>query len=111
MYVIDEIDRSLHSLLTWQLINAYLECCHADSRSQLLLATHDLLLMDQSLFRRDEIWLTERNREGRSELFSLNDFEGIRNEKDVLESYLRGKFGGIPKLQLHHALVDRSKDS
>lgn len=43
-YVIDEIDRSLHTLLIRKLIEAYLDCCGPDSRTQLLFTTHDVLL-------------------------------------------------------------------
>ena len=53
VFVIDEVDRSLHTLLTRRLLQAYLASCSADSRTQLLLTTHDVLLMDQQLLRRE----------------------------------------------------------
>ena len=99
VYVIDEIDRSLHSLLTRQLIEAFLENCRKDSRAQLLIATHNLLLMDQGLFRRDEMWVAERNRNGISELYSVSEFKDVRHNKDIRKSYLQGRFGGIPRFR------------
>lgn len=93
---IDEIDRSLHHLLTKKLIQTYLDACSPNSRSQLFFTTHDALLMDQELLRRDEIQLIDKN-DGRSELFSLSDF-ALRYDKDLLKSYLFGRFGGTPKL-------------
>ncbi len=98
VYVIDEVDRSLHSLLTRQLIEAYLSNCSTDSRAQLLIASHDVLLMDQELFRRDEMWVAERNREGSSELFSFSDYKDIRYDKDIRKSYLQGRLGGVPRI-------------
>jgi len=98
VYVIDEIDRSLHSLLTQQLIEVYLSSCKADSHKQLLFTTHDLMLMNQKFFRRDEMWITERRQDGSSQLISLSDYADIRNDKDILKSYLQGRMGGIPHI-------------
>jgi uncharacterized protein len=52
VYVIDEVDRSLHTLLTRRLLEMYLANCSTESRTQLLMTTHDVLLMDQQLLRR-----------------------------------------------------------
>lgn len=52
VFVIDEVDRSLHTLLTRQLLEIYLTSCTPENRAQLLITTHDVLLMDQNLFRR-----------------------------------------------------------
>lgn len=96
VYVIDELDRSLHPLLTRKLIEAYLACCNARSRRQLLFTTHDVSLMDQHLFRRDEMWVAEKNSEGNSDLFSFSDYKDIRYDKDIRKSYLEGRLGGVP---------------
>jgi len=98
VYVIDEIDRSLHTLLTRQLIETYLDNCFSDSRSQLLITTHDILLMDQRLLRRDEMWVTERDINGVSNLFSFSEFKDVRYDKDIRKSYLLGRMGGIPRI-------------
>lgn len=99
-YVIDEIDRCLHTMMTQALIKNYLDSCTSETRSQLLFTTHDLLLMDQDLFRRDEIWITERDNQGCSHLMSLGDYKDVRYDKDIRKSYLKGSFGGIPKIML-----------
>lgn len=104
--VIDEIDRSLHSLLTRQLIEYFLSTCTASSRSQLLLTTHDVLLMDQKLLRRDEMWITERDRIGSSTLYPFSDFKDVRYDKDIRKSYLQGRLGGIPRVLLNSSLAD-----
>ena len=100
VFVIDEIDRSLHSMLTQALVRSYLATCSEHSRSQLLLTTHDLLLMDQKLLRRDEMWLASRDSGGVSHLKSLGNFKDTRYDKDVRKSYLEGRMGGIPKILL-----------
>ncbi len=75
VFVIDEIDRSLHTLLTRKLLETCLASCTAHSRSQLLFTTHDVLLMDQNLLRRDELWVAERDEAGASTLFSFSEFK------------------------------------
>ena len=97
VYVIDEIDRSLHTLLTRKLLQMYLNQCSSKSRSQLLLTTHDVLLMDQKLFRRDEMWLTERDHSGNSSLIHFGSYKDMRYDKDVRKSYLEGRLGGVPR--------------
>ena len=98
VYVIDEVDRSLHSLLLHQLIEAYLYNCSAETRTQLLLTTHNVMLMDQQLLRRDEMWVTERDASGATNLFSFSEYKDIRYDKDIRKSYLQGRMGGIPRI-------------
>lgn len=98
VYVIDEVDRSLHTLLTRKLLETYLANCSPESRTQLLFTTHDVFLMDQDLFRRDELWVTERNSEGSSDIFSFSDYKGIRYDKNIRKSYLQGRLGGVPRI-------------
>ena len=87
--VIDELDRSLHSLLTENLIGNYLASRTGASRSQLIFTTHDVQLMDQSLFRRDEMWVTERDRNGASKLIAFSEYKDVRKDKDIRKSYLQ----------------------
>ncbi len=105
VYVIDEVDRSLHTLLTRQLLDAYLSSCSQDSRSQLLFTTHDVLLMDQQLLRRDEMWVAERDIAGVSSLFSFSEYKDVRYDKDIRKSYLQGRLGGVPRILLEGALL------
>ena len=100
VYVIDEVDRSLHTLLTRRLLEIYLGSCSAETRSQLLLTTHDVLLMDQSLLRRDEMWVTERAVSGVSGLLSFSEYRDVRYDKNIRKSYLQGRLGGVPRMML-----------
>jgi AAA15 family ATPase/GTPase len=104
VYVIDEIDRSLHTLLTRRLLEAYLATCSTQTRTQLLFTTHDVLLMDQELLRRDEMWVAERDAAGASSLFSFSEYKDVRYDKDIRKSYLQGRLGGIPRILLGGAM-------
>jgi hypothetical protein len=103
VFVIDELDRSLHTLLLRQLLESYLASCSTESRSQIIFTTHDVLQMDSDLLRRDEMWVTDRKDDGSTELIPLSSFKGIREDKSVRTSYLRGQLGGTPKLLLFGA--------
>ena len=96
VYFIDEIDRSLHSLLTRSLVEMFLYGCDTTTRKQLIFTTHDVLLMDQALLRRDEMWVAERTAHGESQLFSFCEYKELRDDSDIKKKYLDGKLGGIP---------------
>lgn len=98
--LIDEVDRSLHPILINKLIKAYLESFSQQTRSQIIMTTHNLSLMTQDIFRRDEIWITERDHNGVTSILSFNDFKGIRNDKDIRKNYFLGRMGGIPNISL-----------
>ena len=98
VYVVDELDRCMHTMLTLRLVSDFLAGCGPDTRKQLLFTTYDLLLMDQSVMRRDEMYIAQRGTDGCSELVGLAEFKGIRFDKDLVRSYLDGRFGGIPML-------------
>jgi AAA15 family ATPase/GTPase len=99
VFFIDELDRSLHTHLTRGLVESFLDSRTTDSRAQMLFTTHDPLLLDQDLLRRDEIWFIDKHEDGHSELTSLSDFEGIRADKDIRKNYLIGRFAGVPRLR------------
>lgn len=96
--MIDEIDRSFHTELSRALIRGFLNTCEPDSRAQLIFTTHDLLLMDPQILRRDEIWLIEKDHRGQTSATALSDYEGARKDADLRKSYLQGRFGGVPAL-------------
>ena len=98
-FVIDELDRSLHSNLTRNLLEHFLAQRTASSRSQLIFTTHDTQLMTQDIFRRDEIWITERDRFGASKLVAFSEFKDVRKDKDIRKSYLQGRMGGVPRIK------------
>lgn len=98
VWLLDEIDKEFHTDLTRALIETFLSSAGSASRRQMLFTTHDLLLMEQSLLRVDEINVTERKRNGESVLIPLHKYKGLRNDLDLRRSYLDGRFGGVPKL-------------
>lgn len=94
--IIDELDRSLHSLLTRKFIELFLE--HSQNiKSQLICTTHEILLLDLELLRKDEIWFVKKDNEGASSLYPLAQFK-LKHETEVNRNYLLGRYGAIPNL-------------
>ncbi len=96
VYVIDELDRSLHPHLSYKILEHFLSNA-AQQQSQLIVTTHESHLLDLDLLRRDEIWFIEKNQEGASTLYSLEEFTP-RYDKDIRKGYLLGRFGAIPMI-------------
>lgn len=93
--LIDELDESLHPFLESFLISIL---HHENMRrpSQVVFTSHNVNLLDKKIFRRDQIYFTERNPETMSsDLYSLSDFSP-RKDLDLRKGYLTGKFGSIP---------------
>ena len=94
VFVVDELERSLHPKLTEHFLKLFMEA-HADDRVQLLFTTHEDTIMDQELFRRDEIWFVERDGSNASKIYSLDRFKE-RYDKKLSKAYLEGRYGAIP---------------
>lgn len=95
VFIIDEIERSLHVNLVRKFISMFYELT-TDVRSQLIVTTHESALLDQELVRKDAVWFVEKNKEGESELRGLDEYN-IRKDLDIRSGYLHGRFGAIPK--------------
>ena len=91
--LIDEFDRSLHPHLTYKLLSLFLS--NQDELTQLIFTTHQTHLLDLDILRRDQIWFIEKDYQGESIIYSLEDF-APRYDKDIEKGYLLGRFGGIP---------------
>lgn len=96
LLVVDEIEDSLHPLLTRRLIEMVQDQTINTKGTQLLFTTHDAMLLDLNLFRRDQIWFAEKNdRTCATELYPLTAFSPRKGE-NVRKGYLQGRFGAIP---------------
>ncbi len=94
VFIIDELDRSLHPNLTYKFIELFYKVA-LEKNIQLILTTHESKIMDLNLLRQDEIWFVERNDKNESEIYSLDSFKE-RYDKRVEKAYLEGRYGGIP---------------
>jgi hypothetical protein len=96
--VVDEFEASLHPHLSEAIIDTFQNPQTNPGGGQLIIATHDTNLLSPILLRRDQIAFVEKDEQGASELYSLSDLTGIRNDSTYEKDYLAGKYGSVPVL-------------
>jgi AAA15 family ATPase/GTPase len=91
----DELDTSLHPLMTRFLIRLFHGKATNPNNAQLIFTTHDTSLLDSDLFRRDQVWFIEKDDKGASRVYPLTDFSP-RKDEALERGYLRGRYGALP---------------
>ncbi|MFB9923562.1 ATP/GTP-binding protein [Amycolatopsis halotolerans] len=98
---VDEIDTSLHPLLTAELIKLFRNPDTNQHDAQLIFTTHDSSLLGRTtgeeILPRDSIWFVEKDTSGASALFPLTDFKP-RDGQNTERRYLGGSYGAVPVL-------------
>ena len=97
--IIDELDTSLHSFITKMIVMLFQDPDINKNHAQLIFTTHDISLLDKDLIRKDQVWITEKSEKGETDLYSLQDFENLREDTSFDKWYLSGKFGGVPQIK------------
>lgn len=95
VYVVDEIERSIHPIMIKDIVRKLSESTKA--KGQLIFTTHESGLLDQNIFRPDEIWFAQKDAEQATQLYPLSDFN-IHKTANIENGYLNGRYGGIPFL-------------
>ncbi|HCA87941.1 MAG TPA: hypothetical protein DEQ61_22240 [Streptomyces sp.] len=99
--LIDELDASLHSRFAAEVVRLFQTPWVNPKRSQLIFTAHDPSLFripgGGRLLEPGQLWLTEKNERGETELFPVSDWEPAE-EEDLMTSYLAGSFGGVPRI-------------
>lgn len=95
IFIIDELDRSLHTKLSKYFVEAFVRSA---TNTQLLFTTHDVNLLNLKNFRQDEIWFIEKNKNGETRLKPFSDFD-FKNKENILKDYLTGRFGAVPVIK------------
>jgi AAA15 family ATPase/GTPase len=93
--VADELDLSMHPLMAIELLKLFLSERTNPKGAQIVFTTHNPLLLDTTLLRRDQVWFTEKNERGESNLYPLTDYQPRKGES-LVRGYLSGRYGGIP---------------
>ncbi|WP_329384480.1 ATP/GTP-binding protein [Anaerofustis butyriciformans] len=94
VYIIDELDRSLHPQLTYKFVEQFFKLTKGNN-IQLITSTHESHIMNFDLLRRDEIWFVNKNNKGESNIYSLDEFNE-RFDRKIDKAYLEGRYKGIP---------------
>ena len=94
--VVDEIESSMHPLLTRHLIEMVQDAAINTNHAQLIFTTHDTGLLDLTLLRRDQIWFAEKDEKTmQTDIYALTEFSPRKGE-NIAKGYLQGRYGAIP---------------
>jgi hypothetical protein len=104
LFLVDEIDASLHPLLSAALIHLFQSPDVNANRAQLVFTTHDATLLGSidgdDVLDRDQVWFTSKRGDGASELFPLSEFKPRRQGENRQKRYLNGSYGAVPELSM-----------
>jgi len=100
--VADEMEAKMHPLLTRMIVRLFHSPKTNSKNAQLIFATHDTNLLQNTKFRRDQIWFTEKTRQQSTDLYSLAEIKlpsgKIRKDASYEKDYFRGRYGAVPYL-------------
>lgn len=117
LLVVDELDASLHPTLAAEVIRMFRDRRLNRQAAQLLVSSHDVSMLGpqvgSSLLDRDQVWFTEKDEDGATELYPLTDLRPRKGE-NVERGYLAGRYGAAPDLSpgelVRAALLARGKN-
>jgi hypothetical protein len=92
---IDELETSMHPLMVRELLRLFMRGEENANGAQIIFTTHNPLLLDTTLIRRDQIWFTDKDREGASHLYPLTDYSPRKGES-LVRGYMSGRYGAVP---------------
>ena len=98
--IIDEFNSGLHPLIEKMIISLFLNPEINRKNAQLLITSHDTYILDTCELKREQIWFTDKNKDGATELYSLNEFDKnvIRDYANYGKSYFDGRFKALPNI-------------
>ena len=106
--IIDELDSKLHPLLVKRIVALFNDAKSNPNGAQLLFTAHDTFLLSAGLFRRDQVWFTQKDSFGATELYSLAEYK-VRSTSPFEKEYLRGRYGATPLIGEMEEIFNPSK--
>lgn len=96
LLVVDEFDGRFHPKLAKKIVELFHSKSSNTNNAQLVFVTHDPTMMNAKLLRRDQICFAEKDKFGATDIYSLAEFKGVRNDASFEKDYLLGKYGATP---------------
>jgi hypothetical protein len=107
--VVDELESSLHPLLSRKLVQLFQSPGTNQRNAQLVFVTHDTTLLNLVEFRRDQVWFAEKNDQHSSDLYSLAEIK-VRKDAQFAKNYIKGRYGAVPYIGNFDDLVAKVQD-
>jgi len=110
VFVIDEIDRSIHPIIIKILLEFFYNE-KVNPNGQLIVTTHDTGVMEQEFLRKDEIWFVQKEHDGSTLLYALDEYAlDIRNDKCLIKDYLNGRYGAVVNYKVAKSIIKELYD-
>ncbi len=94
--IIDELDAAIHSMILPEIIGWFHDAVRNPNNAQLWMSCHNASLLEE--LSKDEIVFCEKDRQGRTEIYCLNDVKAVRRDDNYYKKYLGGFFGAVPRI-------------
>lgn len=94
--IVDELNNSLHPKLIKYLLSVFNSSLFNKKNAQLIFTTHETSVLDQDVFRRDQIWFCEKDENHATRLYSLLEFKPRKGYENLEAAYLAGRYGAVP---------------
>ena len=94
--VIDELDAAIHPMIMTEIIGWFHDPDRNPNNAQLWMSCHNVSLLEE--LSKDEIVFCEKDRQGMTEIYSLNDVKAVRRDDNYYKKYLGGTFGAVPRI-------------
>lgn len=115
---VDELETSMHPLMVRELLRLFFSEKENPHGAQILFTTHNPLLLDATLLRRDQVWFTDKDAEGEAYLYPLTDYSPRKGES-LVRGYMSGRYSAVPfipaglmgSFQVHETLDKPKKEA
>jgi len=110
--VIDDLSNSLHPAIMKFLVSLFNSSESNANNAQLVFTTHETSVLNQDIFRRDQVWFCEKNKAQSTTLYSLSSFKVRKGADNLARNYLSGKYGALPFIDesnLNHTVFNRAE--
>ena len=97
MFIVDELEQSLHPDLTGRIINRFMDKAKNPNNAQLLFTTHNPWFLQD--LTKTQIFITEKNDKAETEITRLDEIAGVRNDENYFTKYIAGEYDGRPKIK------------
>ena len=107
VFVLDELHDNLHPYLVRFLVDCFHDPRQNIKGAQLVFTTHETAILNQDVFRRDQIWFCERDQGLATTLYPLSDFRPRKGVVNLERAYLAGRFGALPFVSPRHGVAKK----
>jgi hypothetical protein len=94
--VVDEIDSTIHPMLLPEILRWFHDPATNPHQAQLWMSGHSASLLEE--LKKEEIFFTEKDAQGRTKVYGLKDIEGVRRVDNFYQKYLGGVYGAVPRI-------------